>query len=201
MQASSTSQDDLLTALKEYHGDLVEALESLWDVRPNHFAPTRVTVEREEHQIVAIDFKWMRLTDEAMALLALLPSLKRLNIHGADVTDVGLAKLTWLQNLEELNLGRTRVTDEGLSTLREFPHLKRVDLSVTESTDAGLVHIAELQSLETLYLDYCRKITNAGIMQLSGLPQLQLLHVRCTQICEDGAEEFVNAAPACEVIR
>ena len=127
------SEDVLLDALDAHGGDLVQALESLWDVRPNHFAPTRVSYAREGDDIVDIDFKWMRLTDEALRHLNQLSSLKRLNVHGADITDEGLAELIPLRNLEELNLGRTRITDAGIAVLKELPRLRRLDVSATGS--------------------------------------------------------------------
>lgn len=201
MESLIRSEDVLLDALDAHEDDLVEALESLWDVRPNHFAPTRVSYAREGDDLVDIDFKWMRLTDEALRHLNHLSSLRRLNIHGADITDAGLAELIPLRNLEELNLGRTRITDEGIAVLQELPKLRRLDISATAIGDAGLAHIAKLNNLEGLYLDFCRKVGDWSLAPLLKLKKLHLLHVHGTRVTSAGAEDFAAALPGCEVIR
>lgn len=201
MQTSTIAQDALLSAINAHDGNLIEALESLWDVRPNHFTPTRVSMGWEDGHLVAIDFKWTRLTDEAMPSLGGLPSLKRLNIHGADVSDAGLVELECLLHLEELNLGRTQITDAGLNAVSKMSRLKHLDLSTTATTDVGLGSLGGLCDLEVLYLDFCREVTDRGIGLLHTLPRLRLLHLHCTQVTETGVDRLVRMLPGCEVIR
>ncbi len=201
MDSLTRSEDVLVDALAAHDDDLITALDSLWDVRPNHFAPTRVSYFREGDDIVAIDFKWMRLTDEAISRLNHLSSLRRLNIHGAHVTDAGLAELLPLQNLEELNLGRTQVTNEGMALLKELPNLRRLDVSATAVTDEGVAHIAGIRNLECLYLDFCRELGDWSIAPLLDLEHLHLLHVHGTRVTSIGAEDFAAARPGCDVVR
>ncbi len=200
MADNANPDDALCEALAAHHDDFVEALDSLWDVRPNHFTPTRVTYSREGDEIVDIDFKWMRLTDDALPHLQHLVSLKRLSIRGAEITDEGLEALLPLQDLEELNLGRTPITDAGLGALKEFPQLRLLDVSATSVTDDGMHHLGWIEALEGLYLDFCRDVGDAGLEPLADLQQLKLLHVHCTLVSENGMDRFLKRLPDCEVI-
>ncbi|TWU07198.1 Leucine Rich repeats (2 copies) [Symmachiella macrocystis] len=201
MKTLVRSEDVFLEALDAHDGHLVKALESLWDVRPNHFAPTRVSYACEGDDIVAIDFKWTRLTNETLRHLNHLTCLKQLSIHGAEITDAGMTELIPLQNLEELNLGRTQITDAGMDDLKQLPKLRRLDVSTTEVTDVGLTHIAEFNNLEDCYLNFCREVSDWGLAPLLDIPKLKLLHVHGTRVTSAGAEDFAAARPDCAVIR
>jgi len=201
MKTLVRSEDVLLVALDAHDGNLAKALGSLWDVRPNHFAPTRVSYSCEGDDIVAIDFKWMRLTDETLQHLSHLTCLKQLSIHGAEITDAGMAELIPLRNLEELNLGRTQITDAGIDDLKQLPKLRRLDVSTTEVTDEGLSHIAEFSNLEDCYLNFCREVSDWGLAPLLDIPKLKLLHLHGTRVTSAGAEDFSAARPCCNVFR
>lgn len=201
MGTSARSDDALLEALAAHEDDFVSALESLWDVRPNHFAPTRVTFAREGDEIVEIDFKWMRLTDHAVPQLERVPALKRLNVHGADITDSGLESLVALEQLEELNLGRTQITNRGIESLKQLRQLRLLDVSATAINDEGIRQLSQIATLECLYLNFCREVSDWGIAPLLDLPNLRLLHVHGTRVTSIGAEDFAAAKPGCRVIR
>jgi len=201
MNLSARSGDALVDALAANNYDLHEALDSLWDVRPNHFTASRVSVFREKGEIVEIDFKWQRLTDCALQHLSELTSLKRLNVHSSEITDEGLEELLALQNLEELKLGRTQVTTEGMSILQNLPCLRRLDVSATEVDNDGVREIAQIPTLEALYLDFCREVSDYGLAPLLDVEPLELLHLRCTRVTSAGAEDFTAAKPDCRVYR
>ncbi len=83
-----------------------------------------------------------RGTDEVLAQVARLPSLKQLHRPGFAVTDAGLARLGRSMSLQLLSLDDTQVTDAGLAHLKGMRGLKWLKLTRTRVTDRG---VAELQ--------------------------------------------------------
>ncbi|MDW8038002.1 MAG: protein kinase, partial [Thermoguttaceae bacterium] len=76
--------------------------------------------------------------------------------------------------------------DEGLlATLPEPPGPFGLDLSWTQITDAGLVHLAKLTNLQSLDLSET-KITDAGLVHLAKLTNLQDLNLSWPKITDAG---------------
>ena len=64
-----------------------------------------------------------RTSDESLAPLRCLRSVKKLHLDGTQVTDAGLAHLERLPELRLVSLKETRVTEEAVARLRErLPH-------------------------------------------------------------------------------
>ncbi len=73
----------------------------------------------ERNQVVGVNLSSVRITDTALKLVALLPSLEMLLLNGTDVTDQGLKHLHGLKSLKTLFLRQTKVTDAGVADLQE----------------------------------------------------------------------------------
>ncbi|MDQ1256619.1 MAG: F-box and leucine-rich repeat protein 14, partial [Candidatus Hydrogenedentes bacterium] len=122
------------------------------------------------------------LTDEGMAGLPAIPSLKELSIQGKHpgFSVESMACLARQQGLESLVL-RGRFTDDGIAQLKPLVSLKHLGLNSLfqdgdQTTDAALVHLGEMPSLESLDLNTGAH-SDAGLGALSGLPNLKRLTI------------------------
>lgn len=115
------------------------------------------------------------------------------------VTNDDLGELKNIANLHTLFFERPdAVTDEGLAHLRPL-RLKQLDLVQARNlTDAGIAHVSEIETLESLNLWYCEKLTNAAIADLKRLPKLKQIKLFGTKIDE---QAFKSAMPNCEIVR
>ncbi len=115
------------------------------------------------------------------------------------VKDEDLAALKNVEGLRLLALESTSlITDKGLAHLTS---LKLKELALTHNgnvTDAGLTSLANIESLESLNLWYCERLTNNAIAALKRLPNLRKINLFGTQI---DPQVFQVAIPTCEIIR
>ena len=149
------------------------------------------------------------ITDAGMEHLKGLTNLESLYLTGTQITDAGLVHLKRLTNLESLDLGGTKITDAGLVLLRgmnlnslSMPKEAKTDLGLKHYlaaiepptylnfedwgiTDAGLVHLKRLTNLQSLDLGGT-KITDAGLVDLKGITNLLQLDLDETQITDAG---------------
>ena len=145
----------------------------------------------------------MGLSDEGMAEIAKMQSIKRLHVARDQLTDAGLRSLGKLASLEVLDLyGNPRMTDDGLKSLTHLHSLRYLRLGKEgHFTDRGMAHLASLPSLKVLWLDtpnitdeglrwlapsrslerlnmyWLDTITDRGIVYLKGMPRLRKLNV------------------------
>ena len=76
----------------------------------------------------------------------------------------------------------------------------RVSLADTKITDAGLVHLKGLTELQSLSMGGVgSQITDAGLVHLKGLSSLQTLDLRFTQITDQGIADLKKALPNCKI--
>jgi Leucine-rich repeat (LRR) protein len=119
-----------------------------------------------------------RYTDDGLAHLKKLQSLRKLGLHGLMqdrdyITDEGLAHIKEIKSLESIIIYTGQFTDAGLAHLSELKNLKKLHMpGNTGFTDAGLAHIAKLDHLESLYLRG-NKFTKSGLKELSKLKNLK----------------------------
>ena len=90
------------------------------------------------------------VTDDDLANLGTLKSLRRLELHDSRLTDLGLASLKDMTKLKFLGLASTQVTATGLRSLRAMTGLDHLDLCGTRVDD--LSPIRHLTSLTWLNL-------------------------------------------------
>jgi len=94
-------------------------------------------------------------------------------------------------------LDKTLVGDAWLMHLKKLPSLRSLNLG-PRVTDAGLVHLKGMAQLEYLYLD-STQISDAGLQHLKGLDRLINLHVRSTQVTDGGVKKLKRALPNCKI--
>jgi Leucine-rich repeat (LRR) protein len=73
-----------------------------------------------------------------------------------------------------------------------------VTLRGSRITDAGLVHLKGLANLQALDLAFT-KITDSGLVHLKGLVNLQTLDLAFTKTTDEGVAELQKALPNCEI--
>lgn len=74
---------------------------------------------------IALHLRGSKITDEQLALIEPLKTLKVLDLRDTAVTDAGLVRLRGLTMLEELNLEGTRTSRAGINDLRQrLPYCK-----------------------------------------------------------------------------
>lgn len=84
---------------------------------------------------------------------------------------------------------RANVPDAALKELGALKHLRSLNLFGAEVTDAGLKELVPLP-IESLYLDYARKVTDDGLKNLAGMKKLRSLNLMSTAITEAGLKDL-----------
>ena len=116
-----------------------------------------------------------RATDQTLAEIAQLPSLKALYLMENRLTNAGLAHLQKLTGLEELSLSGKRINDGALIHLAKLPSLTYLMLQGETFTDAGMVHLKNFPSLKILNLCHLRQLTDRTLVYISEIPNLENL--------------------------
>lgn len=89
---------------------------------------------------------------------------------------------------EVLNLGGEDIHDDDLEKLRRYPFLKSLSLG-SNVTDAGLVHLCGLTQLQTLDLSYAQ-VKGPGLEHLKHLTHLERIELKGNRIGDTGLEHL-----------
>lgn len=89
-------------------------------------------------------------------------------------------------NVVDITFWEPGVIDSDLDSLHLFPHLKSIHCRGTLIGDAGLLRIANIKSLEKLYFEGCKRVTDDGIRELADLPNLKDLGIGNTSVTDKG---------------
>jgi hypothetical protein len=139
----------------------------------------------KEEVVLEADLSGTKVTNEDLALLEGLTSLRVLYLSSTRVGDAGLTHLAGLAQLRKLNLFDTQTTDAGLASLRGLTRLQTLSLATTKVSDKGLVHLEGLANLQALSLTNT-PTSNDGLVHLKGLANLKTLHLATTQVTDAG---------------
>jgi uncharacterized protein YjbI with pentapeptide repeats len=121
------------------------------------------------------------ITDAGLEPLKTMPNLRRINLHGAEISGAGMEHLRGIIRLQELDLSDNYIRDENFKYIRGLGNLQKLNLSGTGITDAKLEHIKGLINLQTLDLSNT-KISDAGLKHINGLINLKKLYLFNTKI-------------------
>lgn len=83
------------------------------------------------------------LGDQDLAVLAALPQIEDLQLHGPKFSDAALDQLAKLRRLRKIALVNTRITDDGLSRLAAMSALEEIGLCENATTPGGLARLAD----------------------------------------------------------
>jgi Leucine-rich repeat (LRR) protein len=116
-------------------------------------------------------------TDEDVAYVAQIPSLKRLDLSFSLVTDKGIKELEQLKQLEELNLETVEaLTDASMNYIKNIPTLKKLNVRGVDVTDVGMPAIAQMTGLRSLDLSHTM-LEDVGLENLPALTNLEELYL------------------------
>ncbi|HVX14886.1 MAG TPA: hypothetical protein VHC22_27095 [Pirellulales bacterium] len=90
----------------------------------------------DKGQVVKIDLRKSRATDNDLAVVRQFPTVDRVSLPPS-ITDAGLRQLEGLPNLTSLDLQNTQIGDEGLATLKTMPKLAQVYIHGSRITAEG----------------------------------------------------------------
>jgi hypothetical protein len=131
------------------------------------------------------------------AALRLCPSIERLAITGPGLTEEGLASLRKLRRLKEVVLPGVRTHEGVLPTDKVVGYLKgNVDLHIVELggnrvSDDGLASLGGMLKLDTLKVRSPR-ITNRGLAHCASLTSMRIMHLSGTSIDGNGLLHLVR---------
>ena len=122
------------------------------------------------------------LSDQAVEPLTRLRRLRDLQINESPaLSDMALAAIASLRHLERLDLRGTGAGDETVRALEPLVKLVRLQLDSESLTDQGAAEISDLVSLRNLYLGPSCKIADSGLR-----PWWRLVNVGDLTIHNDG---------------
>jgi Leucine-rich repeat (LRR) protein len=129
---------------------------------------TKVT--RVSHRGSSIDDEGLRqLCDH-------LPNLESLSLAHAKFTDVGAPHLAKLTKLKGLELGTSKATPQALKAVAKLP-LESLQLGEGFESVACIPLIKDIASLRRLTLTNAQAITDADLLVIAGLTQLEHLEI------------------------
>jgi hypothetical protein len=134
--------------------------------------------------------------NEIMKQVGRFTRLRFLNMQNQEVTDAGLKQIAHLRLLEHLEFESTKISDDGMRHLATMNNLVEVWLRGGPISDAGLknARISNKRRLRVLIL-LDTKVSDEGLEDLIGLPNLWLLDVELTNVTEEGKTRFRQARP------
>ncbi|MDP6356732.1 MAG: hypothetical protein QF473_16595, partial [Planctomycetota bacterium] len=137
-----------------------------------------------------LDLGRTRVGDSTLALLKVFTNLAELSLTYTKASDTGLKELGSLKVLNRLDLSLTHISDNGLSYLAASRHLRELSLAgCKQITDAGLVHLKDLKNLETLKLGYT-DLNGSGFVYLKSLKKLAYLDLSHTKVRSEGLQHL-----------
>lgn len=134
------------------------------------------------------------LSDDLLAELPAMISVRELSLEGAQITDAGLVHIAEMPGLESLNLKATLVTDAGMVLLSDMPSLNTLSLDFTDIGDTGLANLRYLSTLEVLSINNT-KVTDAGLAHLKELPALREVFATNTLVTAEGFDQLPHVVP------
>jgi len=151
----------------------------------------------------AVSFYWCEnITDQGVAQMTKMPSLKQLDITHSKVTDKGLAHISQIKTLQSLGLPNKGITDVGLQHVSTLPNLKKLSVSRAHYVDPkmnkeyytnqGLAAISKCTHLEDLSIGSIG-VTDAGMDHIARLTNLKaLLLFGCDNLTDAGLAKLTT---------
>ncbi|MDR3703537.1 MAG: hypothetical protein P4L56_28065 [Candidatus Sulfopaludibacter sp.] len=143
-----------------------------------------------QHQIPGLNASAINLTDDEMLHLERIPHLRELDISGwkGQITDRGLAVLRLLPELRRLQMcWQQNVTDAGMAHLSRCDHLEDVNLMGTQSGDGAIRALAGKPTLRRFKTG--QNVSDEGLALLHQFPAFKTWQggeIRCELMSADG---------------
>ncbi len=140
------------------------------------------------------------VTDEALAHIGKIPTLRELNFADGKITGAGLRHLVNLKELTWLHVGWTPVDDAGMPFIAKLSKLEFLALSANKVTDAGFPHVAKLANLKELRIPDA--VTDAGLQAVAGLKNLTTIKYEKgkSKVTPQGMDRIAKALPSVKFV-
>ncbi len=102
---------------------------------------------------------------ESFKKLALLPSLRTIDLSRTAIGNDAVNNLTGIKGLESLLLAKTKITDDAMSDIAKMEKLRYLAIHETSISDKGIKQLCKLNNLEILSV-YNTKVTMKGLQEL-----------------------------------
>lgn len=130
-------------------------------------------------ELTGLGIDYIKLTDEDVASLAKLDSLRILVFSRVDVTDANLDKISTMKNLHTLVLQSSKVSDSGLAKLVSLPNLTKLSVGgMAQVNDDSVEVLLKIPHLKAL------SIGKTGITANGALRLIESGHIK--GICLSG---------------
>ncbi|MHC5539297.1 leucine-rich repeat domain-containing protein [Singulisphaera rosea] len=123
--------------------------------------------------------------DALMSKVGRFNTLEALSLNSG-ITDLGMARVRSLTGIEELDLSASGVSGAGLKYVVGMTKLRRLELPFRSFGDADLVQLRGLTSLKWLQGGWNSTLTDAGLVPLEGLVNLETLSLYAPGITSTG---------------
>ncbi|MDR0335970.1 MAG: hypothetical protein LBI18_02665 [Planctomycetaceae bacterium] len=205
------------TALKE-----IAKLKELTELTINYcnFSEFGMMDISELPKLTVLDIRAnMQIGNSGLSYLTSLPSLKSLKHLSPAVDDTGLEALTAVKNLETLEIQDFNITDRAGQFIRQFEKLSNLIVmrcqgfgssgilelkgmklnrltlrGLPSINDAGMEAFRELTTLKRLYLNELASVSDAGILNLVYLKDLDTLDIWEIPITDQALETISKLA-------
>jgi hypothetical protein len=153
-----------------------QSLESLWGRECPSLTGRGFEALADMPRLQKLSVSCKRVEDAALATLPRFPALTSLTT--IDISDDGFRHVGRCAGMEALSCMYCRdTTDVATGHLAGLSRLKTYYAGMTRITDVSLEVLARLSSLESLEFWQVAGITDAGVAQLTKLPQLRSLSI------------------------
>ena len=132
------------------------------------------------------------VTNQTLAQIAQLPSLKALYLNDNRLKNTGLAHLQKLKDLEELSLSGKNLNDEALIHLEKLPSLTYLMLQGETFTDSAMAHLKKVPSLRILNIGHLRNLTDRALVYIGEIPNIENLTLHWNENITDAGIAYLK---------
>ncbi len=136
-----------------------------------------------------LNFRFTKVTGEGFVHLTKLPDLKHLELPSRIYGDKEVVHIAKLTNLKELDLSFWKLSDSGMVYLTKLKQLERLRLFEVPITDKGLAHLSKLGKIKELDLTKT-KVTDVSVPILLGMKKLMTVHVDGTAVTSSAKKKM-----------
>jgi hypothetical protein len=146
-------------------------------------------------------------TNDDLAWLKDLRSIRHLTLDDSQITDAGLANVRWLSDLETLEIRQVNphdftfrvgeITNYGMQHLVDLRHLRVLALN---GVRVGNIGIDRLKHVDLVSLDLCHTLVSDELLKsIIDMKRLKNLHVTNTRVTKAGVATFKESLPTCDI--
>lgn len=169
---------------------------SIYDARADNVALEGIENLRE---IQTLSISFNNVPGKTLQKLSELPKLRALTLSNATFQSADMEVFGKLSTLEHLNLHYCEFPSDHLDALAGMTSVQHVAISHSNLIDAAMVPLAKLPALNYLYLNLT-PITDKGLKNLQSAARLETLHLRSTDVTQDGVDWLNKKLPNLRVI-